>query len=254
MQTLDNLPVPPSRRGQVIVYALERWQSMTLVLVACLGIAATVAFLDASLLLLVVFVAFGVLGVGAMVLISFRDDASLDEALLSKADLGELRDKLLREKVARAEAYQLAIRQAVRAARAPAVRASLEVITRELADPVALVFSLAKRLDEYQANQLIQQDLRRLSAGRPLNEAERAQLESLQKLQRLMGETAQAIDSALAQLGSSYTAIQLAQSSSELRGTSASSVRAELRQQSEQLRDLNTSLDEVYAERLRGGI
>jgi hypothetical protein len=254
VQTLDNLPVPPSRRGQVIVYALERWQTLAVVLVACLGMAATVVFMDASLLLLAVFAAFAVLGVGAMVVVSFRDDASLDEALLTKADLGELRDKLLREKVARAEAYQLAIRQAVRAARSPTVRGSLEMITRELADPVALVFSLAKRLDQYQRDQIIQQDLRRLSSGRALNDAERTQLESLQKLQRLMGETGQAIDSALAQLGSSYTAIQLAQSASELKGTTASAVQAELRQQSEQLRDLNSSLDEVYAERLRGGI
>lgn len=253
METLDNLPVPPSRRGQVLAYALDRWQTAAVVLVACLGIAATVALFDSNWPLILIFLAFAVLGVGAMVLVSFRDAESLEEALFTKADLNALRDKLLREKVARAEAYQRAIRLAVREVRAPALRASLEMITRELSDPVALIFSLARRLDEYQTNQLIQQDIRRLTSGRPLNQAELAQRDSLLKLQKLMADTSSAIDSALAQLGTSYTAIHLARSANELKGTSTSEVLDELRQQSEQLRDLNASLDEVYAERLRGG-
>jgi hypothetical protein len=49
VQTLDNLPVPPSHRGQVVNYALERWQTLVVVLVASLGIAATVALFDANL-------------------------------------------------------------------------------------------------------------------------------------------------------------------------------------------------------------
>lgn len=254
MQTLDSLPVPPSRRGQVLAYALDRWQTSALILIASLGIAATVALFEANWLLILVFLGFAVLGVAAMVIVSFRDTESLEEALFTKADLDALRDRLLREKVARAEAYQRAIRQTVREVRAPEMRASLEMITRELSDPVGLIFSLANRLDEYQANALLQQDLRRLASGRPLNEAEQAQRDSLLRLQKLMADTSTAIDSALAQLGTSYTAIQLARFSRELKGSSASQVLAELRQQSEQLRDLNTSLDEVYAERLRGGL
>ncbi|MHB1133740.1 MAG: hypothetical protein ACYC4L_15310 [Chloroflexota bacterium] len=254
MREFNSLPVPPSYRGQILAYALDRWQTLTVVLIAVAGIVGTVLLLEANLLLIAVFALFGVLGVSAMVAVSFRDAASIDEALVTKADLAQVRDRLLREKVARAEAYQRAIRQALREVRAPQLRESMELILRELADPVALVFSLAKRLDDYQSNPLVHQDMRRLQADRNLNEAEKAQLENLQRLQQLMEETHNAIDSALAQLGSSYTAIQLARSANELRGTSTSRILSDLRQQSEQLRDLNTSLDEVYAERLRGGL
>jgi len=245
--SFDELSAPRSRRGAVLAYALNRWQTIVVLLVACLGIAGTIAFLDTYLPLIVVWLAFAVLGTGAMVVVSFRDAASVDEALTSQVDLGELRDRALREKVARAEAYQRSIRQAVRQIRSPELRSSLELITREIADPVGLIFTLAKRLEGYQADALLQQDLRRLGGSRPsLTAPEQEQLGNLEKLQRLMSDTAGAIDNALAQLGASYSAVQLARSAGELKGSSAQQALSDLRLQSQQLRDLNTSLDEVY--------
>jgi len=234
----------------VLAYALNRWQTQVVVLVALAGIAGTVAFLDAILSLILVWVAFGVVGTAAMVIVSFRDAASVDDALLTQVDLSQLRDRQLRQKVARAESYQRAIRRAVRQVHSPELRASLQVITREVADPVELIFALARRLDGYRADELIQQDLRRLSASRQtLSPPEQEQLASLEKLERLMGETSEAIDGCLAQLGASYSAVQLASSAGELRGSSASQALADLKLQSQQLRDLNASLDEVYGGR-----
>ena len=238
----------------MLSYALNRWQTLVVILVASLGVAGTVAFLNGSLGLILFWVGFGVVGTGAMVIISFRDAQSVDEALLTQADLSQLHDRLLREKVARAEAYQRAIRQAVREIDSPELRESIDLITREDTDPVALIFTLAKRLEAYAEDNLLQQDLRRLTAGKAaLNQAQQEQLANLNELRRLMGETALAIDSALAQLGSSYSAVQLARAGGELKSASASAALADLKMQSEQLRDLNASLDEVYAERRRGG-
>jgi hypothetical protein len=251
---VDRLPTAQAdRRASVLSYALNRWQTLAIVLVACLGVAGTIAFLDANPAILAVWVVFGLLGVGAMVLVSFRDTASVDDALSSNVNPGELRDRALREKVVKAQAYERAVRQAIRETSSPTLRESLALITREIADPVGLIFVLAKRLEAYRSDTLLQQDLRGLVAGRAtLTEPQREQLTSLEKLDSLMRESAAAIDGALAQLGASYSAVQLARSAGELRGATVDDVLADLRTQRRQLSALNESLDEVYSERLRG--
>lgn|GEM_PF-5141771 len=247
---MDGPLLPERRRGSVLRYALNRWQTLVIVLIACVGIAGTIAFIESSPLLILIWMGFGIIGTGAMVVVSFLDAESADEAMSSQLDLGQLRDKRLREKAARAEAYQKATRQALREMRSPALRASLDTITRDMADPVELIFTLAKRLEDYQQDVLIQEDLRRLSAeSQELPPAEAEQLATLQKLQRLMQDTEAAIDNALAQLGASYSAVLLARSTGELKGSTATQALADLRQQSQQLRDLNASLDEVYSQR-----
>lgn len=252
---LDELPAPRYRRGAVLSYALNRWQTLAVILIACLGIAGTVMFLDASLPLLLFWVGFGVVGTTAMIVVSFRDAESVDEALLTKADLDQVRDRRLRDKVRRAEAYQRAIRQSVRATDSPELRSALDVMTREAVDPVGLIFTLARRLEDYRADALLQEDTRRLAAVRQgLSLPEREQLENLEKLQHLMAEVANAIDAGLAQLGTSYTAVQLARAGGALKSSSVQQALDDLKGQSQQLRDLNASLDEVYAQRDRGGI
>ncbi|MHB1007002.1 MAG: hypothetical protein ACYC3S_15360 [Chloroflexota bacterium] len=252
---MDQLPAPRYRRGAVLSYALNRWQTLAVVIIACLGIAGTVLFLDASLPLLVFWLGFGVAGTGAMIVVSFRDAESVDEALLTQADLDQLRDRRLRDKVRRAEAYQRAIRQSVRTTDSPELRSALDIMTREAVDPVGLIFTLARRLEDFRADALLQEDIRRLVAGRQsLSQAEQEQLTNLENLQRLMAEVANAIDAGLAQLGTSYTAVKLARAGGELKSSSVQQSLADLRGQSAQLRDLNASLDEVYAQRDRGGI
>lgn len=252
---MSELPAPRNRRADILVYALNRWQTLAIVVVACLGIAATVVALEANLALILFWTGFGVVGTAAMVVVSFRDAESVDEALITRADLDELRDPKLREKVVRAANYQRAIRRAVRQTDAEELRTALDLITREVADPVGLIFNLAKRLEAYRQDSLLHDDLRRLvAARRDLSEAEQGQLATLEKLQRLMNEAAGAIDAALAQLGTSYSAVQLARAGGALKSATAQQALDDLRAQSAQLRDLTTSLDEVYAQRERGGL
>jgi hypothetical protein len=253
MGSMTDLPVPRRRAGAVLSYALNRWETQGLILLVCAGIAATIAFLGGNLIVVLGLVGFGLLGVGLMVVVSFRDATSVDEAL-TEVDLGAIHDRGLREKVARAQAYQRAIRQTVRQVRSETLRSSLDVITREMAEPIELVYTLAKRLEGYRSDGLLHQDRQRLlAAGGRLSEPEQQQLATLAKLDRLMADTASAIDGALAQMGASYSAVQLARTSGELKGAQTSDVLGDLRSQAAQLRDLDASLDEVYGERLGGG-
>jgi hypothetical protein len=246
-------PVPVRQRGEVLVYALNRWQTLVVVVVAMAGVACAVAFFQSSIWLILLWLLFGLVGVGAMALVSFRDAESVDEATLTRADLGRLRDAGLREKVARASEYLRCIRQTVREIDSPELRSAMDATAQGQGDPVELVYTLALRLDEYRRDRLLQQDLARLQAkSAHLTPAEQTQMEALAKLQQLMNDTSAAIDAALAQLGASYSAVQLAESAEGLQGGDAQRALDELQQQSAQLRDLSISLDEVYRSSGRG--
>jgi hypothetical protein len=248
-----NYPVPTRERGEVLVYALNRWQTLVVVLLAMAGIAVTVVFLASNIWMILLWIGFGIAGGVAMVLVSFRDAESVDEATLTRADLGQLRDAGLREKVARASEYLRSIRQTVREIDSPDLRVAVNTVARGQGDPVELVYGLALRLDGYQRDLLLQQDLQRLQGkNTPLIAAEQTQLEALQKLDGLMKDTASAIDAALAQLGASYSAVQLAESAEGLNSGSAQRSLEELQQQATQLRDLSVSLEEVYRASGRG--
>jgi hypothetical protein len=217
------------------------------------GVASTVAFFAANFWLIFTWVLFGTVGVAAMVLVSCQDAESVDEATLTRADLSKLRDPGLREKVSRASEYLRSIRQTVREIDSPELRAAVDAIARGQGDPVELVYGLALRLDEYQRNRLLQQDLNRLrSMKTPILPAEQAQLEVLNNLDDLMTATSTAIDAALAQLGASYTAVQLAETAEGLNSGGAQRALEELQQQSAQLRDLSISLEEVVRASGRG--
>lgn len=250
---MSDLPVPERRRGAMLSYALNRWETLAVIFIAMVGVAGAIAFFEASIAIITGCVVFAVVGVAAMVVVSFRDATSVDEAL-TEVDLSAIHDGTLRKKVERAQTYQRAIRRAIRQVKSPELRSSLEVITREMTDPIDLVHTLCRRLEAYQGDQILRQDYQRLTANRAsLSEPERQQLATLEKLRRLMGDVSSAVDGAVAQLGASYSAVQLARSSGELHGAQSSEVLDSLRAQSSQLRDLNASLDEIYGESLRGG-
>lgn len=246
-------PVPTSQRGEVLAYALNRWQTLAIVMLATAGIVASILLFGSNLWLILLWLLFGLGGMVAMVVVSFRDAESVDEATLTRADLSRLRDPTLRDKVRRASEYLRCIRQTVRDIDSADLRMAVDTIARGQADPVELVYELALRLDQYQMDRLLQQDLQRLEAKRaPLSLEETSQLEGLRKLQQSMGETAGAIDGALAQLGASYSAVQLAESAEGLKSGGAQRALEALRLQAMQLRDISVSLDEVYRASGRG--
>jgi hypothetical protein len=238
-------------RGAVIAHTLQRWPTILIVLAACAGIAGTILWLDANPIWIALWVTFGLVGVGALTLSALRDEESVADALLADIQIGELHDRALREKVARAAQYQRAIRRAVRQTSDDLTRSSLEMITRQMREPIEMLFRLARRLENYQNDALIRADSERLAQqerrGR-LTPAEQAQLADLGRLQALMTNTAGAIDETLAELGRQYAEVQVIRSSGELRGGQADRLRAELDERGAQLRDLSSSLDEVYAD------
>ncbi|MCS6801278.1 MAG: hypothetical protein RMM58_02275 [Chloroflexota bacterium] len=246
------MPPQTARRAAValVLYALGRWQTAVVVLVACAGIAATILFFDSQPVLLGVWLGFGLIGAAAMVLATFRDERAVEEALAPVLDLRRLRTRELREAVQRAQEYREAIRQAVAAAPRPELRASLEMITAQFDNPAALILELGVSIERFRHDRLIQRDLARLRAqqraGR-LSEHDRAHLDNLLRLERLVAEAEQKIQAMLAQLGSSYAEVQMIGATREIRGGRMEQALDEVADRAAELSQLRRALEEAYA-------
>jgi hypothetical protein len=237
--------------GAIALYALGRWQTAVVVLIACVGIAGTIVALGANPWLIAAWVAFGLIGVLGMVVVSFRDQRSIDEALAPQIPIDQLKTPELREAVRRAIEYRNAIRDAVAALPSPDTRASLELITRQFDDPALLIFNLGLSVERFRNDRLIQTDLQRLRAlnraGR-LTDADREHLDRLERLESLIGEAGGKINGMLAQLGSSYAEVQTIGAAGEIRGARTQHALDEVADRANELTQLTKALEEVYAE------
>ncbi|MFN8535678.1 MAG: hypothetical protein U0556_19235 [Dehalococcoidia bacterium] len=236
--------------GAVLLYGLGRWQSAVVVLAACAGVAATILLLHANLALIAAWIAFGVVGVAGMVVVTFRDSNAVQDALSPEIDLSRLRTPALRDAVRRAQDYREAIRRAVGEVPNPELRASLETITYRFDDPAALILSLGQSIERFQADTLIQNDLKRLRGLKRadrLDEHEREQLDNLLRLEGLVGEADEKIRAMLAQLGSSYAEVQTIGAAGEIRGGRMQQALDSVGDRAAELTQISQALDEVYA-------
>lgn len=234
----------------IVLYALGRWQTAVVVFVACAGIAATILLFGGDLLLLSLWLGFGLVGVVAMVLATFRDEQAIDEALTPAVDVSRLRTPELREAVRRAQEYREAIRRAVAAVPRPELRASLELIALRFDNPAALILQLGLSIERFRHDPLIQRDLKRLRAlertGR-LSAHDRAHLDNLLRLERLIGEAEEKVETMLAQLGSSYAEVQAIGAAGDIRGGRMAQALDEVAERAAELSHLSRALEEAYA-------
>jgi hypothetical protein len=236
--------------GAIALYALGRWQTAVIVLVACAGIAATILLLGFQLLLIAAWLAFGLIGVAGMIIVTFRDEQAIDEALTPPLDLGRLRTPELREAVRRAQEYREAIRRAVAAIPRPELRASLELITSRFEDPAAIILDLGVSIERFRLDALIQRDLARLRSlqrSRQLSDHDREHLDNLLRLEQLIDEAEQKIRAMLAQLGSSYAEVQTIGAAGEIRGGRTEQALDAVAERAAELSHLSRALEEAYA-------
>jgi hypothetical protein len=242
----------PAQRtvAAIVLYALGRWQTAVVVVVACAGIAATILLFGGNLALIGAWLVFGLIGVLAMVLVTFRDEQAIDDALTPPVDASRLRTAELREAVGRAQEYREAIRRAVAAVPRPELRASLEMITARFDNPAALILQLGVSIERFRHDPLIQRDLQRLRAleraGR-LSAPDREHLENLRRLERLIGEAEQKIQVMLAQLGSSYAEVQAIGAAGEIRGGRMTQALDEVADRAAELSQISRALEDAYA-------
>jgi len=213
--------------------------------------------------------ALGVVGEALIVLSSLSDSATaaqvVAEMLRETCNPAEIRTPALRAQVERALEYRRRMAEAMAGAPAGPLREHLQDTTAGIADWIRNIFTLARRLDAYQRDDLIRSDQAnveselhalqaRLEGER--DEATRAELEealrgkSLQKenLERLHNTMERAqlqLEATLTALGTVYSQLLLA-GARQIDSTRSRRIEESIREQVTSLNDLLGAMDEVY--------
>lgn len=241
------------RIGQTVSYGLSRPEAY--IIVVAVFVAVVVALVGGwPGWVVLVSLAAGVVLLGLLILDSLANPDVEGEVLIADIDVGEVRDPALRAKVSRALEY-------VRAARRLSQRDTsgvLDVANDELPQleqAARSIYQMSRRLQEFRADRLVQRDLSDLqqrSQRGQLTEDQKAQLDTLRRIDELARSAEQEIDSALAHLGRSYAEMQTIKATPEFRGRVVDAF-DELGASAKRLSELADGYDEVYSSRTQPG-
>jgi hypothetical protein len=211
----------------------------------------------------------GAIGEVAVVVSSLTDKAEQQKVIESlfreKYDFKGIRDRGLREKLNEAEQYRQRIQQVVEQQRSGVLRDRLKQTTSQVYDWIANMVALARRIDLYRSDTIIQRDLKtvpeeirrletRLNQERDPRvreqltatlESNRQQRESLQELSGRMARADLQLDHSLASLGTVYSQMLLI-GSKDVDSDRADQLSSDIRDQVLALQDIVESLNEVY--------
>jgi len=180
-------------------------------------------------------------------------------------DPGYLKDKSLAAKVDKALEYWALIDDAVQKSPKGVLRDRLETTTQEATHWLQAVYNLAERVDKFNKNKVIEQDLQTVPAAltdyrqkldeedspevrqqleRTIADKER-QLRILEDLQNSMEKADYQLDSTISSLGTIYSQLLLVGNKEE-EGTRLKRLQEEISEQVYRLEDLAEAMDEVY--------
>jgi hypothetical protein len=259
----------------ILTNALMRWESAVLIVVTLFG--STGLGLEAlSGRLTWLWPAVG-LGVGLVAWAAVFTSSLSDEQDNARAVAAELRDRYnpkrlqskdLSAQMDKALGYRELLARAVQGSRQGILRDRLARAVEPVDDWIEAVYQIASRVDSYQLNKVLQQDMqavpeaianfkRRLDQEN--NPAVRATLEKtiadkeqqweqLGQLKAMMEKAGYQLESTMAQLGTIYAQLQAIDVQATERGRDEQ-LRSEISEQVHQLHDLSGAMDEVYASR-----
>jgi hypothetical protein len=210
-------------------------------------------------------------GVGEVLVIytSVTDEMTastvVSDMLRQEFNPGEIRAPEYRQRVEKALEYRQRIEEHVRSLEPGLLREHLLDTTAGVADWVASVFGLAKRVDRYNGDQMLQRDRRDLpheivelrarlqreddqAVRQELQQAiagKEEQLVNLQKLQNMMEKAEYQLETTLTALGTVYSQILLI-GAKDIDSGRAQRLREDISDQVAALQSLQTTLDEVY--------
>jgi len=187
------------------------------------------------------------------------------EMLRSKFDVAAIRDVESRRRVEKALEYRSQIEAAVGRARAGLLRDNLAETAGEIDEWLENLYSLALRLDTFQNDKTIQQDLvsvpgliqtyeqrlRNVSDDKlrtqmqEIYDAKRTQWESLKNLQEKMSQAKVQMENTLAALGTVYSQILLI-GVRDIDSGRAQRLREDIAEEIKSLHDVVDAMDEVY--------
>jgi hypothetical protein len=189
----------------------------------------------------------------------------VSEMLRQEFNPAELHTEKYRQRVERALEYRQRIDEAIRANAQTVLREHLRSVAEGIADWIANIFRLAKRLDAYERDSLIKQD--RYSVQRDIQELKsrlaseddeavkqqlqdtiaqkEAQRQTLEKLQNTMERAEYQLEATLTALGTVYSQMQLI-GAKDVEGGRAQRLREDIAEQVKSLQDIVGAMDEVY--------
>ncbi|MDH7486970.1 MAG: hypothetical protein QHJ81_11920 [Anaerolineae bacterium] len=193
------------------------------------------------------------------------------ELFREQFDPRQVQDRKLRDRLSQALEYRERIDRAVRQQRESVLRQHLADMAAGIDDWISQMFRLARRLDTYHADTVIQRDLKavpkeieslqarlRLETDPAVRgqmeatlESKRTQWRSLQKLDDTMERAELQTEHSLSALGTVYSQLLLI-GASEVDSGRAQRLREDIRQQVMSLQDMVDSINEVYDYRVEG--
>lgn len=176
-----------------------------------------------------------------------------------------IQDRNIQAKVDEALRYWELIQNTVTKSGEASMRDRFERTTREVTHWLQAVYDLAARVDKFQLNQVIKQDMQRVPADirnleqklarerspevkrqleRTIADKQR-QLQTLQSLEDSMEKAGYQLDSTISALGTIYSQLLLVGSKDE-EGSRVNRLEDEISEQVQRLEDLREAMDEVY--------
>ncbi len=190
------------------------------------------------------------------------------DMLRRNLDPTRLGNKELRAKINKAMDYRQRIAEAFGGARQNVLPEDLTVLESQIDDWIANMYGLAVRLDAFEREDVIHQDLRSVPLAiknltakmkeedddavreqmQQTLRAKEQQYDSLKKLENMMQKAELQMDSTMTALGTVYSQLLLV-GVKDIDSGRARRLRQDIGEQVNQLHDLVSSLDEVYAHR-----
>ncbi len=211
----------------------------------------------------------GVVAEALIIYTSLRDPALaqtvVSDMLRGEFNARELRSSKYRDKVEKALEYRERIEGVIRRSRQGVLRSHLEEDARRITEWLANVFGLAKRLDAYENDEIIERDTRSVQSAikdfearlrqeddetvrQQMREAIRSKKthwENLQRLQNTMEKAEFQLENTLAAMGTVYAQLQLI-GAQDVDSSRARHLREDIGEQVAALQDIAEAMDEVY--------
>lgn len=191
----------------------------------------------------------------------------VEEMLRPKIDFNPatIQNGVLRAKVNEALRYWELIDNIVNESPEASMRLRFERTTQEVTHWLQAVYDLARRIDRFELNQVVKQDLLRLQQEIPAFEKKmaredsppvrqqlertiadkRRQLQTLQNLEDSMEKAQYQLDGTISSLGTIYSQLLLVSNKDE-EGSRVNRLESEISEQVQRLEDLSQVMDEVY--------
>ncbi len=217
-----------------------------------------------------------VIGVIAEALIIYTSLSDVDTGAQVVSDMlrqefnpATLRSKKYRAAVERALNYRARIEDLIRHSEVGMLQQHLQESTAGISDWLAQIFRLAQRLDEFERDDMIKQDvqavpvmLRELTArvtqepdmvvreqARQALTSKQEQWQNLQKLARTMEQADLQLEATLTALGTVYSQLVLIRSKDDIQDSRAQRLHEDITDQVAKLTSLQEAMDEVYGGR-----